>query len=107
MSLISPIWISASGAVGAASALVATTVTGALISGVLVGKRFGPFLPTSVLINGFVATGSTAAAAALIPSDGWFLVLEYAVLVALCSAILWALGELRREDLQLFLPRGG
>jgi hypothetical protein len=36
-----------------------------------------------------------------------FLVLEYAVLVALGSAILWALGELRREDLQLFLPRGG
>ena len=45
MSLISPFWISASGAVGAASALVATTATGALISGVLVGKRFGPFLP--------------------------------------------------------------
>jgi O-antigen/teichoic acid export membrane protein len=107
MSLISPFWISASGAIGAASALVATTVTGALISGVLVGRRFGPFLPRSVLVNGIVATGSTAAVAALIPSDGWFLVLEYAVLVALGGAILWALGELGREDLQLFLPREG
>jgi O-antigen/teichoic acid export membrane protein len=107
MSLISPFLISTSGAIGAASALVATTVTGTLISGVLVGRRFGPFLPRSVLVNGFVATGSTAAAAALIPSDGLFLVLEYAVLVALGCALLWALGELRREDLRLFLPRRG
>jgi O-antigen/teichoic acid export membrane protein len=107
MSLICPFWISTSGAVGAASALVATTATGALISGVLVAWRFKPFLPRSVLVNGLVATGSTASAAALIPSDGLFLVLEYAVLVALGTAILWALGELRREDLQLFLPRGG
>jgi stage V sporulation protein B len=107
MALLSSIWISASGAIGAASALVATTATGALISGVLVGRRFGPFLPSSVLANGLVATGSTAVAAALIPSDGLFLVLEYAVLVALGSAVLWALGELRREDLQLLLRRGG
>jgi O-antigen/teichoic acid export membrane protein len=93
------------GAVGAASSFALTVMIGTIVSGALVHRRFGVLISKSVLVRGVLATAVLVPAAFALSAQGLWLVPKYVVIAFVYAGLLWALGELRREDLQPILSR--
>jgi O-antigen/teichoic acid export membrane protein len=88
------------GGIGAASTFALTLITGAIVSGMLVYHRFGVLIAKPTLVKGIVATAMLIPPAFVLSADGLWLVPKYAGIAFAYAGLLWALGELRREDLQ-------
>jgi hypothetical protein len=82
---------------------MATTMgVGALITGVLVYRRFGMLLPPATLVKGVAATVVMVSIGAQIAVPGLLLVLQFLGLLGVYALALAVLGELKWEDLRPF-----
>ena len=91
------------GAIGAGFTFAGTAMAGTIVSAVLVYRRFGVLISRSVLLNGIVATGAVVLPAVTVSVHGLWLIPKYAAIALLYAGALWAVGELRRKDVQLLL----
>jgi PST family polysaccharide transporter len=91
------------GPIGAASAFALTALIGTIVSGILVYQRFAVLIAAPTLIKGAVATAVLIPPALVFAVDGLWLVPKYAAIGLVYAGLLWALGELRRKDLQPIL----
>jgi O-antigen/teichoic acid export membrane protein len=90
------------GLLGAALAMMMTMGMGTMLSGVLVYHRFSGLMRPSTLLKGVVGTAVMAIVGYQIPGSAFLLPLRYVSLLGLYVVVMVILGELRREDLQLF-----
>jgi O-antigen/teichoic acid export membrane protein len=93
------------GAAGAAVSATLAVGAGVLISGCLVHKSFGPMITGMALLRIGIAASVMAAAASRFSFGGLLLVLECAGLLALYLLVLVLLGEFKREDVELLIPK--
>jgi O-antigen/teichoic acid export membrane protein len=91
------------GAIGAGITFAGTAAVGTIVFAVLVYRRFGVLISRSVLLNGIVATGALVLPAVTVSVHGLWLIPKYAAIALLYAGVLWAVGELRRKDVQLLL----
>lgn len=102
MVLLSLILIPMFGPLGAALAVTVTMGVGAVITGVIVYRRFGSMLTPSILIKVSIATAIVVAVGAQLSVTGPLLLLQYIGLITLYAFTLAMLGELTWQDLQSF-----
>ncbi len=86
------------GMTGAALATLLTTLGGTLALVIVVTRRYGVLLPGWALIKMVAAAGLVFGLSALVPLDGFLLILEGLVLFAIFIAGMVALKEVHRED---------
>jgi O-antigen/teichoic acid export membrane protein len=100
MQLLALVLIPSYGPVGAASALTVTLGVGMLLTGMLVYRRFGPWLRLSVLGKVMLAAALMGIIGTQISASGFWLLPTCAGLLGCYALVLILLGELRQEDLQ-------
>jgi O-antigen/teichoic acid export membrane protein len=105
--IMSVILILRHGAAGAAVSATLAMGAGVLITGYMVQRSFGPMITGMTLLRIGIATFVMAAAASRFSFGGLLLVLECAGLLAVYIFVLGLLGEFRREDVELIIPKRG
>jgi O-antigen/teichoic acid export membrane protein len=91
------------GTTGAASSFALTLTIGTIICMALVYSRFGVLLSRSALLKGMVATAILIPLTLVLSAAGPWMIPKYLVITFVYAGLLWALGELRREDFQPIL----
>jgi O-antigen/teichoic acid export membrane protein len=91
------------GTTGAASSFALTVASGTSICMALVYFRFEVLIPRSALLKGMVATAILIPLALVLSAPGPWMIPKYLVIALVYAGLLWALGELRREDFQPIL----
>ena len=88
------------GTAGAASSFALTVAIGTIICMALVYFRFGVLMPRSALLKSMVATAILIPLTLMLSATGPWMIPKYLVITFVYAGLLWALGELRREDFQ-------
>ena len=91
------------GAIAAAWSFALTVTAATMVSGMLVYQRFRLLMSGPSFAKGIVATGVLTAVTLVLSVQGFWLIPKYITLAFLYAGVLWALGELRRADLQPLL----
>ena len=86
------------GTMGAASSFAMSVTIGTVVAAILVYRRFGVLISRSALLKGTIATAILVPLTLALSAPGLWLIPKYLVITSVYAGLLWALGELRRED---------
>ena len=73
------------------------------LAAILVYRRFGVLISRSALLKGTIATAILVPLTLALSAPGLWLIPKYLVITSVYAGLLWALGELRREDFEPIL----
>ena len=91
------------GTMGAASSFAMSVTIGTIVAAILVYRRFKVLISRSTLLKGTTATAILIPLTLALPVPGLWLIPKYLVITSVYAGLLWALGELRREDFEPIL----
>jgi O-antigen/teichoic acid export membrane protein len=86
------------GTMGAATSFAISVTIGTAVAAILVYRRFDVLISRSALFKGTIATAILVPLTLAISAPGLWLIPKYLVITPVYAGLLWALGELRRED---------
>ena len=86
------------GTMGAATSFAMSVTIGTAFAAILVYRRFEVLISRSVLLKGTIATAILIPLTFALSAPGLWLIPKYLVITSVYAGLLWALGELRRED---------